>query len=73
MKNNYLAVAGIGTAIASVLHLAIITGGADWYRFFGAGEGMAQLAEKGSNYPIISTSIIAAILAIWALICLFRG
>jgi len=67
MKNNYLAVAGIGTAIASVLHLAIITGGADWYRFFGAGEGMAQLAEKGSNYPIISTSIIAAILAIWAL------
>lgn len=67
MKNKYLAIAGIGTAIASVLHIAIIIGGPDWYRFFGAGEGMAQLAEKGSNYPIITTSIIAVILGIWAL------
>ncbi|MGM0582696.1 MAG: hypothetical protein ACQETL_18610 [Bacteroidota bacterium] len=67
MKNNYLALAGIGTALASVLHIAIILGGPDWYRFFGAGEGMAQLAENGSNYPIIATSIIVLILAIWSL------
>jgi len=67
MQNNqYLTFAGIGTVIASILHIAIIIGGPDWYRFFGAGEGMAQLAEKGSNYPIITTSIIAATLAIWA-------
>lgn len=68
MQNNqYLTFAGIGSAIASILHIAIIIGGPDWYRFFGAGEGMAQLAENGSFHPIISTSIIAFILAIWSL------
>lgn len=65
--NKYLVTAGIGSAMASVLHIAIILGGPDWYRFFGAGEGMAQLAETKSIYPEIITSIIAIILAIWAL------
>nr|WP_275973950.1 hypothetical protein [Shewanella pneumatophori] len=44
----------------------IIVGGADWYRFFGAGEQMAQMQEQGSNYPAIVTFIIASILAIWS-------
>jgi hypothetical protein len=50
-----------------LLHVAIIIGGADWYRFFGAGEGMAQLAESGSISPAIITMAIAVVLAIWAM------
>ena len=51
---------------ASVLHLAVIAGGPDWYRFFGAGEAMARAAERGSPVPPFMTVIIAAILAVWA-------
>ena len=51
---------------ASLLHLAVIVGGPDWYRFFGAGEEMARAAERGSSVPPIMTAIIAAILAVWA-------
>ncbi len=52
--------------IAAVLHLAIIFGGPGWYRFFGAGEGMAQMAARGEIYPTIITLAIASILALWA-------
>lgn len=51
---------------ASLLHIACIIGGPDWYRFFGAGEGMARAAERGSWTPAIITLIIATILAAWA-------
>lgn len=51
---------------ASLLHLAVIAGGPEWYRFFGAGESMARAAERGSLVPPIMTAIIAAILAVWA-------
>ncbi|MBA3286115.1 MAG: hypothetical protein H0U27_13800 [Nitrosopumilus sp.] len=68
MKHNrYLIIGGVISLIASLLHVLIIIGGPDWYRFFGAGEGMAQLAEKDSTYPSIITGVIALILALWAL------
>lgn len=63
----WLVAGGVLSAAASVLHLAVIVGGADWYRFFGAGEGMARAAERGSLMPAVVTIGIAAILAIWAL------
>jgi hypothetical protein len=44
----------------------MIIGGADWYRFFGAGERMARLAARGSAYPALVTAVIAATLAVWA-------
>jgi hypothetical protein len=50
---------------ASALHLGCIVGGPDWYRFFGAGEGMAQAAERGEWLPAIMTLGIAAVLALW--------
>lgn len=53
-------------AIASLLHLAIIAGGAPWYRFFGAGERFARAAELGSHYPAAITFAISAMLALWA-------
>ncbi len=67
MKNGWLAAAGLLSAVASLLHVATILGGPDWYRFFGAGEEMARAAERGSSMPGLVTAAIAAILAIWAL------
>ncbi len=64
--NPALIVGGALSAAASVLHLAVIVGGPDWYRFFGAGEGMARLAEQGSPKAALITLGIAAVLAIWA-------
>ena len=61
---------GILTGVASLLHLAIILGGPGWYRFFGAGEGMARLAARGSTYPAVITAGIAAILGVWTLYAL---
>jgi hypothetical protein len=54
------------SAAAAILHLAVIAGGPDWYRFVGAGEDMARMAERGSVWPTIITLGIAALLAIWA-------
>lgn len=68
MNGNRLLVAGGSlTGAASLLHVAIILGGPDWYRFFGAGERMARLAARGSIYPAVVTACIAAILGVWAL------
>lgn len=48
------------------MHIAIIIGGPGWYRFFGAGEGMARAAEQGRIMPTLITLGISAMLAIWA-------
>ncbi|MBU2427189.1 MAG: hypothetical protein KKA56_09955 [Gammaproteobacteria bacterium] len=64
--NPWLVWGAVATAIAALLHLLIIVGGPDWYRFFGAGEAMAQLAENGDSYPVILTASIAAMLLVWA-------
>lgn len=52
--------------IAALLHLACIAGGPDWYRFFGAGEGVAQAAARGEAAPVLMTLGIAAVLGLWA-------
>ena len=61
-----LVIAGIFCAIGALLHLATIIGGPDFYRFMGAGEGMAKMAEDGLAYPAIVTSMIALILFTWS-------
>ena len=66
-RNNWLIAGGILSAAASLGHLAVIAGGPDWYRFVGAGEEMAQAAERGSLMPHLVTVGIAALLAVWAL------
>ncbi|KRD78403.1 hypothetical protein [Lysobacter sp. Root983] len=68
--NRWLIAAGLGSALAALLHLGCIAFGAPWYRFFGAGERMAQLAIAGSPYPTVVTLLIAGVLAIWALYAL---
>lgn len=52
--------------VAALLHLGIIVGGADWYRFFGAGEAMAAMSEQGLWYPAIVTAGIATVLFVWS-------
>ncbi|MDP3801022.1 MAG: hypothetical protein U1C74_12850 [Phenylobacterium sp.] len=65
-RNPALVIGGLLSLAASLLHIGCILGGPAWYRFFGAGEGMATLAEQGSMTPTLVTLGIAAILAIWA-------
>lgn len=62
-----LVLAGAGSLAASLLHLACVAGGPDWYRALGAGERMARMAARGHWYPTVLTLGIAAILAAWAL------
>lgn len=59
-------VGGWLSVAASLLHIGCIIGGPDWYRFFGAGEEMAQAAARGEWMPAIVTAGIAMVLAIWA-------
>ncbi|MEO9467773.1 hypothetical protein [Parasphingorhabdus sp.] len=61
-----LFIGGILSLLASLLHIGVIIGGPDWYRFFGAGEELAKMAEKGSLYPAAITFGIAVVLAAWA-------
>jgi hypothetical protein len=65
-QNPFLIVGGVLSAAAALLHLAVIVGGPSWYRFFGAGEGMARMAERGSLYPTLVTIGIAGVLAVWS-------
>lgn len=64
--NRMLVVAAVLSTLAALLHLAVIAGGPDWYRFFGAGERMARLAEAHSIVPTLVTLAIAAVLGTWA-------
>ena len=64
--NLWLIAGGVLSAAASLLHLAVIAGGPAWYRFFGAGEGIARMAEQGSPYPTVMTIGIASVLAVWS-------
>ncbi|WP_341503193.1 hypothetical protein [Gallaecimonas sp. GXIMD4217] len=65
--NPYLLAGGVLSALAALLHLGCIWFGAPWYRFFGAGEKMATLAEQGSLTPTLVTSGIATVLGLWSL------
>ena len=64
--NVALLVAAALSAVAAALHVGIIVMGAPWYRFFGAGEGMARAAEQGRLFPAVVTAGIACVLALWA-------
>jgi len=65
--NVFLIIAGILSAVVAILHIGCIFFGAPWYRFFGAGEQMAVLAERGSIQPTLITSGIVLVLSIWSI------
>ena len=58
--------AALNVAVA-LLHVGCIVFGASWYRFFGAGERMARMAESGDWRAASITSAIVLALATWAL------
>jgi len=66
MNFDPLIVAGSFSLLAAALHVGVVMGGPSWYRFFGAGEYMALMAEKGSLKPTVITLGIASILIVWA-------
>ncbi|MDT3297235.1 hypothetical protein Q4Q57_19090 [Shewanella sp. SP2S2-6] len=65
--NVFLIIAGALSAVVAILHIGCIYFGAPWYRFFGAGEQMALLAELGSIQPTLITSGIVLVLSIWSI------
>ncbi|MCG8528161.1 MAG: hypothetical protein MI748_17405 [Opitutales bacterium] len=67
LTSIFIATAGVSSLLIALLHVVIIFVGAEGYRYFGAGEEMAQMAERGELYPTIATSIITLIFAIWGL------
>lgn len=53
--------------LIAVMHLGCVIIGPSCYRFMGAGEQMAVLAENGHWYPPVITMFIAGVLSVWAL------
>ena len=58
--------AGILSAGVAALHAAILFMGGPAYRYFGAGERMARLAEHGSSEPTFITTVLVLLFASWA-------
>jgi hypothetical protein len=65
-RNPWLVIGGYLSLVAAALHVGCIFGGPDWYRFFGAGEGIARAAERGMWTPHLIALAIAALLVIAA-------
>jgi hypothetical protein len=65
-NSSVLILAAALSGLAALAHVGVVIGGPAWYRFFGAGEGMAQLAANGSWYPAVVTLGIATVLAVWS-------
>ena len=65
--NAMLIIAGLLSTVAAILHLGCIYFGASWYRFLGAGEQMAIMAEQGRIQATVITLSITFVLAVWAL------
>ena len=70
MANPYLLAGAASSAIAALLHLGCIYFGPPWYRFFGAGERIAQLSAAGAITPTLFAVAIAAGLTLWSLYAL---
>ncbi|BBB07320.1 hypothetical protein [Sphingopyxis sp. EG6] len=64
--STWLLIGGALSVAAALLHIACIFGGPDWYRFFGAGEGLARAAARGDWTPTLITLAISVVLLIWA-------
>ncbi|AHG20734.2 hypothetical protein Z042_14800 [Chania multitudinisentens RB-25] len=61
-----LSVAAALTAVAAALHFSCIFIGAPAFRFLGAGEVIAKMAERGHWYPSFIAFVIGIVLTSWA-------
>lgn len=55
---------GLSVGVA-LLHVAVVFAGAPAYRYFGAGERMAFLCERGAPGPALLTIALALLFASW--------
>lgn len=60
-----LKLAAFADAVAALAHIGCIVFGASWYRFFGAGERMARMAERGDFRATLVTAGIVVVLFAW--------
>ena len=67
MGRPWFILGGVSSLAVALLHLVIIFIGADAYRFFGAGEGMATHAEQGSLIPALMTFGIVIVFVLFGL------
>jgi len=63
---SYLLIVGLIAAAGAVLHIAIAFGGPEWYAFFGAPQGLVEMARSGNVRAPISCLIIASVLTVFA-------
>lgn len=63
---RYLIFTGILALAGALLHIAIMLGGPAWYDFFGAPEGLVQMARAGNLRAPISCLVIAGMLFVFA-------
>ena len=60
----------VSSASIAILHVGILIAGAPAFRYFGAGERMAQMAERGSLAPSVWTIAITVVFLVWTLFAL---
>lgn len=62
----WLFAAGSLCAVGALVHLAIPLGGAAWYSFVGAPQGLVAMATAGLARPVVSCIVIACALGVFA-------
>ncbi len=66
-------VAGSANMIIALLHLVVIFVGAPGYRYFGAGEDIARMAEAGSILPALLTLVLVSVFIFFAIYAFSGG
>lgn len=67
MLKTFLLIASASCSfLVALLHVHVIVKGAPAYRFFGAGEKLASLAEQGSWLPALLTGGITVVFLVFA-------
>jgi len=61
-----LMIGGGLSAIVALVHLGTIFIGGAAYRYLGAGERMARMADRGALAPIVITLGLTAMFAVWS-------
>ncbi|RRN43929.1 hypothetical protein EHV23_11090 [Lautropia dentalis] len=64
LKRYLLMSSACCSLLVALLHVFVIINGAPAYRFFGAGETLASMAEQGSWLPGVLTAGIALVFVV---------
>lgn len=66
--DTLLMLCGVINVLIALLHVGVIYYGAPAYRYFGAGEKLAIMAEQGSPVPAVVTSAITFVFLAFAIV-----